>query len=147
MTHAATTKSKRREADRLRKAAERAARKAAGAPTMTQVDLAVTETISFLIKSEHSLSGKMPDAIKVKDIVSLATAILVKRWRLDRAECKKALVARLGPRPEHEWPHYFPRLPKKPSAPPADTSRVNTANTPVTHTGQVLRSKPEVTEI
>jgi hypothetical protein len=147
MTHAATAKAKRREADRIRKQRERAERRAAGAPEPHQVDLAVTEAIAFVLASTLIASGKVTDTLPMAKVVKVANGILERRWGCDRGECKKALKARLGRRDEHDWPNYYPRLPKLQPTDQSDTSRADTANTPVTHTGQVLRSKPEVTEI
>lgn len=150
MTHASTEKSKRREADRLRKAAERAERKAAGTPTTAQIDMAVTEAISFLFASSlaKAKSGSVPDTqLRVRSIVRLSCKILVIRWRLNPDACSKALAARIAKRPEHSNPTWFPHHPSCEPNYWLDLSTVDSESTPVTSSGLVRGKDAEVTEI
>lgn len=150
MTHTSTAKAKRREADRLRKRRERAERKAAGAPAPHQVDLAVTEAVSFVLAMWLPAGAEQVpgDAtVSVREVVQVALRILVKRWKLDKAQAGKALQARIGKRPEHSSPYWYPHFP---SAEPkfwADMSTADLGGTCVTPSGHVRSDRPEVTEI
>lgn len=149
MTHAATAKAKKREADRLRKQKERAERKAAGAPEPHQVDLAVAEAFSFqLAMSLPPGADKIPldAALSVKAVVQIALKILVNRWRFDKLQAAKALQARIGKRDEHSIPSWYPHFPSCEPKFWSDMSSTQFDNTPVTPTGHVPKASVKVAD-
>lgn len=150
MAHAATSKAKRREADRLRKRRERAERKELGMPEPHQVDLAVTEAMSYVLAlSLPAGADRLPQdaSVSVRQVVQVAMGILVKRWRFNKAHAARALQARIGKRSEHSNVSWFPHFP---SAEPkfwADMSKAEGADPPVTPSGRVRNGGDQVTQI
>ena len=101
MPHPPTVSAKaRREADRLRKQAERAARREAGAPDPRLLDAAIVDALRDALASPGGHPGLHPQA-SLKDILRHALAHLRARSLADaplqREAVHKALSKRLAP--------------------------------------------------
>lgn len=142
MTHRSTELAKIRERDRDRQRRRRGRMKALGIPQPHQCDSAITEATSYalaLALADKDGIGTQPAAqtTSMQVVFKVAFDILTKRWRFDQMQSANALKARLAKRQEHSNPYWVPHFPSCEPACWTDTSRSDSANTPVTSSGHV----------
>lgn len=110
-------KQRRDAADRAR--AYRGRHRTTGRPLPHDCDAALAEALAYWLENERRQRGvnQAPAdlAVPVRELLRIARRILVERGGADKVEATSALGRRIGPRSEHDWPHYVPALPPRDS--------------------------------
>lgn len=106
----AQTEAERRRWDRNYRRRIRAEARAAGKPTLSAVNAAITEAAAFALTGVNIglKEGMRASYVNSDQIMRVALKILCVRQGFNFEVSKKMIMSQLAPREEHRWPSHVP---------------------------------------